>query len=124
MTYVLIIVALIAALWLGAPFVYRLFAPKDYAAIAGALDRDGAHDMLEMHVRQMAMSIVLPEYFHSGRRDTEAAAAAMARIIELEGEHRPLDEVREFVVEMAKSRAETMAKDDHYPVVFDDMWPL
>jgi hypothetical protein len=124
MHYVLAIFALIFALWVGGPYLYRLFGKKDYAAIASRLDPDGAHAMLEKHIRQMALSVALPEHFRSGRRDADAAAAAMTRILELEGEYRPPDEVREFVVALAQRRAETMTKDDQYPIVFDDMWSL
>ena len=124
MHYVLAIFVLIFALWVGSPFLYRLFGKKDYAAIAGRLDRDGAHAMLEKHIRQMALSVALPEHFHSGHRDADAATAAMTRILELEGEYRSPDEIREFVIALARQRAETMTKDDQYPIVFDDMWSL
>jgi len=125
MHYVLIVLALIAVLWFGGPVLIRLLlARRDYAASAAALDRDGAHTMFENHIRQMALSIAMPEHFFSGKRDAAAAAAAMMRILELENEYRPPEEVRAFVSDLAKRRADEMIKDDRYPVAFDDMWSL
>jgi hypothetical protein len=124
MVHFLIVLALIAALWATIPFVYRLFGRKDYATIARSLDRDGAHAMLERHIRQMALSLVMPEHFQSGGRDAEAAVAAMTRILEIEGETRSPEDVHAFVLELARRRSETMVKDDNYPIVLDDMWPL
>jgi hypothetical protein len=125
MIYVLIVLALIFALWVGIYIVYPAFGRIDYDEAAKDLDREDAHEMLDKHVRQLAMSIVLPGHFHAGERDVEAAAAAMARIFEIEGEHRNRDDIRGFVRKLAKDKADAMVKDaDKNPILFDDLWLL
>jgi predicted TPR repeat methyltransferase len=97
----------------------------DYDAVAADLDREGAHEMLEKHLRQIAMSTILPGHFHAGDRDVDAATAAMMRILAIEGEDRGRDDVRAFVVKLARDKADAMVKDpDKYPIVFDDLWSL
>jgi hypothetical protein len=125
MIYVLIVVALIVALWVFMRVIYPAFGRIDYDEVVKDLDREEAHDMLDKHVRHLAMSIVLPGHFHAGERDVEAAAAAMARIFEIEGEYRDRDEIRDFVRKLAKDKADAMVKDaDKHPILFDDLWLL
>ena len=125
MIYVLIALGVLVALWVAARFVYPALAAVDYTEVAAGLDREGAHEMLEKHVRQIAMSIILPGHFHSSDRDIEAATAAMTRIFEIEGEVGDRDDIRDFVMKLAKDRADTMVKDpDKHPIIFDDLWSL
>jgi hypothetical protein len=124
--FVLIGLALLLLLWLGMKYlVPAILRQEDFAARAAALDREGAHDMLDGHLRYMAMAIALPGHFYSGERDVRAATAAMMRIMEIEGEPPDADVARDFVVKLADRRAEEMMKGEgKYPIMFDDMWPL
>jgi hypothetical protein len=124
--YVLIGFALLALVWLGLKYaVPALLRQEDFAAKAASLDREGAHEMLDGHLRYMAMAIALPGHFYSGERDVNAATAAMMRIMEIEGEPPDAEVARDFVVKLADSRAEEMTKGDgKYPIIFDYMWPL
>jgi hypothetical protein len=124
--FVLIGFAVLAVLWLGLKYVVpALLRQEDFAEKAASLDREGAHEMLDGHVRYMAMAIALPGHFYSGERDVKAATAAMMRIMEIEGEPPDMEVARDFVVKLADSRAEEMMKGEgKYPIIFDDMWPL
>jgi hypothetical protein len=125
MIYILIALALVVAIFVAVRFVFPAFARIDYDALAAELDREGAHDMLEKHLRQIAMGTILPGHFHAGDRDVDAATAAMVRIFAIEGEVRNRDDVRAFVLKLAKDKADAMVKDpDKYPIVFDDLWSL
>ncbi len=125
MIYILVAIAVIVAIFVTIKFVFPVFARIDYDAVAAELDREGAHEMLEKYLRQIAMSTVLPGHFHAGDRDVDAAIAAMTRIFAIEGETRDRDDVRAFVLKLAKDKADAMVKDaDKYPIVFDDLWSL
>ena len=125
MHYVLTGLAALAIIWLGLKFVLPALRREDFAETAAALDRDGAHDMLERHLRYMALAVILPGHFYSGERDVKAATAAMMRIMEVEGEAPDADAARAFVTKLAGERADEMVKGGgKYPIVFDDMWPL
>jgi hypothetical protein len=125
MIYFLIALALVVAVFVTVRFIYPAFIAVDYDAVAAELDREAAHEMLDRHLRQIAMSTILPGHFHAGDRDVDAATAAMMRILAIEGETRDRDDVRAFVLKLAKDKADTMVKDpDKYPIVFDDLWSL
>jgi hypothetical protein len=125
MIYFLIALALVVAVFVTVRFIYPAFIAVDYDAVAAELDREAAHEMLDRHLRQIAMSTILPGHFHAGDRDVDAATAAMMRILAIEGETRDRDDVRAFVRKLAKDKADTMVKDpDKYPIVFDDLWSL
>ena len=125
MVYILIALAVVVAMFVAIRFVLPAFATVDYDAVAAELDREGAHEMLEKHLRQIAMSTILPGHFHAGDRDVDAATAAMIRVLAIEGETRDRDDVRAFVLKLAKDKADTMVKDPgKYPIVFDDLWSL
>jgi hypothetical protein len=116
----------LALLWLGLKYlVPAILRQEDFAEKVASLDREGAHEMLDGHLRYMAMAIALPGHFYSGERDVNAATAAMMRIMEIEGEAPDPQVARDFVVKLADERAEEMMKGDgKYPIIFDDMWPL
>jgi hypothetical protein len=124
--YVLIGFAVLALLWLGLKYlVPAILRQEDFVERAASLDREGAHEMLDGHLRYMAMAIALPGHFYSGERDVKAATAAMMRIMEIEGEPPDAAVARDFVVNLADRRAEEMKKGEgQYPIIFDDMWPL
>ncbi len=125
MHLVLLGIAMLAALWLVIRYVLPALREEDFAEAAAALDREGAHDMLDGHLRYMAMAIALPGHFYSGDRDVRAATAAMMRIMEIEGEDPDPDIARDFVLKLAEQRAEEMTKGNgKYPIIFDDMWPM
>jgi hypothetical protein len=125
MIYILIAFALVVAAVAVVRFVYPAFAAVDYDAVAAELDREGAHEMLEKHLRHIAMGTILPGHFQAGDRDVDAATAAMLRIFAIEGEVRDRDDVRAFVLKLAKDKADAMVKDpEKYPIVFDDLWSL
>jgi hypothetical protein len=124
--FLLIGLALLPLLWLGMKYlVPAILRQEDFAATAASLDREAAHEMLDGHLRYMAMAIALPGHFHSGDRDLRAATAAMMRIMEIEGEAADPDVARDFVLKLADHRAEEIMKGDgKYPIMFDDLWPL
>jgi hypothetical protein len=125
MIYILIAFAVVVAVFVTIRFVFPAFAAVDYDAVAAELDRESAHDMLEKYLRQIAMGTILPGHFNAGDRDVDAATAAMLRILAIEGETRDRDDVRAFVLKLAKDKADAMVKDpDKYPIVFDDLWSL
>ena len=125
MHFILFGLVLLAVLWLGLKYILPAFRQEDFFETAAALDREGAHDMLDGHVRYMAMAIALPGHFYSGDRDVKAATAALMRIMEIEGEPPDAEIARDFVVKLADQQAEEMMKGNgKYPILFDDMWPM
>jgi len=123
MTYVLLAVVILALLWALSGFILPLMRPPDYGQVASGLDREGAHDMLDKHVTRMALGSVLPGQFDSSSRDADAAIAAMARILEIEGENRDADSVRAFITKLAEDKADAMVRGKQ-PIVIGDLWPL
>lgn len=125
MHFFLLGIAALVALLLIVKFVLPLLREPDPYELAATLGRDGAHEMLERHLRYMALAGALPGHFHSGKRDLEGATAAMVRIMEIEGEPCDRETARAFVDKLSIERADEIIKGGgKYATAFDDMWPL
>jgi hypothetical protein len=125
MHFFLLGIAVLVALLLIVKFVAPLLRELDPYELAATLDRDGAHEMLERHLRYMALAGALPGHFHSGKRDLEGATAAMLRIMEIEGEPCDRETARAFVEKLSVQRADEIIKGGgKYPIDFNDMWGL